>query len=621
MTKSIRLLALLLLCCAAISGCGILSGTEQALWMPKNEIISYTPIDTGKTVLTLGEYAGIDTTQIVEAIEEKFPDVDMVILKNSAGEEPQNYLQIQYEQDTLPDIIFGSSLVQIPGCFYDLSGEAFVSRYHLTALNSMSIDGKLYQIPCADTASGIWYNKTLFEEHGWTVPETREEFYTLCEEISKTGIRAFAPNLKYTSMLHNTTIGLAHDEIFSSVEKINQFSAFIQGEATADGLMEPALQMLQNLSSRKIITAEDFSSSITKTRQALYAGQVAMMPYGLDMDYFYRDEMPDCELGFFGFPTDNPGKRWLRMNTGSTMGIANSSMENPEKKKILLEIFDFLSTNEGQDVITSSLSGVSTVNGYSSNIAKTYPEIDTCLQNGTVFYMLDFGTTELLEMYQQITMGELSINEGIQVLNQFKRNSQPPTCLNVANYGTATETFTVLETSMLIADTMQKATNAQIALLPNLSYFKGNLAQIFKGDILLPERFYIKGLGAEDFLVTYEITGENLKALLEHPYINGTESNILYAFSGLKMEYAPWVSAEENVRKLTLADGSAIEDSATYTVAAWKTSIDDRYVSSIVQEFPELGDNVQLMSTEISAAKTISPPKDGRITLVWDQAE
>lgn len=623
MNKGIRVFVLLTLSCVILAGCGNASTAGQAKspWIPENDIISYERIDFEKTVLTMGEYAGIETNQIAKAIETKFPAVDIVILKNSAGIEPDAYLALQKDQNDFPDIIFSNAKIKAPGFLYDLSGEAFVNRYNLTMLNSMSVDGKLYQIPCADTAFGIWYNKTLFEEHGWAIPETRDAFYDLCDEISKEGIRAFAPNLKYLSILHNLTFGLAHDEIFKNVDDINRINDFTQGEGTADGLMEPVLALLRNLYERKIICEEDFSSSITKTRQALYAGKVAMIPYGLDMDFFYRDEKPDCELGFFGYPTDVPGKRWLRMNTGSMMGVSAASMEDAAKKEILLEIFDYLSTTEGQDIITNSISGVSNVNGYSSKIAKTYPEIDLCLQSGTIYYMDDYGKNDLLEMYQQVAAGQTTVEQGIRVLNNYRKDNAEKNSMFATPIGNAKEPFTVLETSTYIADTMRKTTGAQIALLPNLSYFKGNLARIYAGEITLPQRFYIKGLSEEDCLVTYEITGQNLKALLEHPYINGVESNILYAFSGLKMEYAPWAPEAENVRKLTLADGSPIEDGTTYTVAAWKTGIDERYLSGVVREHPELGDNMQLMQTEISASESIAPAKDGRITLIWDVAE
>lgn len=46
------------------------------------------------------------------------------------------------------------------------------------------------------------------------------------------------------------------------------------------------------------------------------------------------------------------------------------------------------------------------------------------------------------------------------------------------------------------------------------------------------------------------------------------------------MEYAPWRAWDENGIKLTLADGSEVQDDERYTVAAWATSIDETYIAS-----------------------------------------
>lgn len=100
--------------------------------------------------------------------------------------------------------------------------------------------------------------------------------------------------------------------------------------------------------------------------------------------------------------------------------------------------------------------------------------------------------------------------------------------------------------------------------------------------------------------------------------INGGEINAMYAFSGLTMEYAPWRDQNNNVIKLTLADGSEIADDKRYTVAAWATSIDETYIASTLSVHSELGNNTDLVTAAVRHAGTISPPKDHRLTIKWD---
>ena len=58
---------------------------------------------------------------------------------------------------------------------------------------------------------------------------------------------------------------------------------------------------------------DDFSSSLTRNRHALYEGEIAMLPEQLTMFSLYEDERPECEIGFFGYPTDTPVERLMQM--------------------------------------------------------------------------------------------------------------------------------------------------------------------------------------------------------------------------------------------------------------------------------------------------------------------
>ncbi len=44
-------------------------------------------------------------------------------------------------------------------------------------------DGKMYTLPFAKSTEALFYNKTAFEAHGWTVPATWEEVEALCRKI------------------------------------------------------------------------------------------------------------------------------------------------------------------------------------------------------------------------------------------------------------------------------------------------------------------------------------------------------------------------------------------------------------------------------------------------------
>ena len=71
----------------------------------------------------------------------------------------------------------------------DFTSEAWASLIPESRRSSCEYDGKLYGLlPGSASVNTMIYNKTLFEENGWSVPETYEDFKAVCDEILAKGI-------------------------------------------------------------------------------------------------------------------------------------------------------------------------------------------------------------------------------------------------------------------------------------------------------------------------------------------------------------------------------------------------------------------------------------------------
>ena len=584
----------------------------------ENEILVYEPVDFEKNIITVGIYAPCNPEPVELAIDTRFPEVDIVILDQPSIPDIQEYVSHADVQKDLADIIFTGTIKDgavISNIFYDLSAENFTSRYNQAVLNDLSFDGRLYQLPINSSVQGIFYNKTLFEENGWEIPETTEDFYTLCDKISAEGIRPFVPCFKYS--MEGVGLGFANRNIFSTMDKREQYNLFCSGQASCRGVLEPYFTVHKRLYDAGIVIESDFSSSLTKNRHALYAGEIAMLPEQLTMFSLYEDEQPECEIGFFGYPSDVAGERWMQMLSGRSMALSKTSMMDPKKKQILLDIFSFLSTNEGQEALLELFSGLSSVKSAQANLKEEFWDVQRCIENGQIFFANSIGSEFHNQIMQAFLEGGLTQEQAMDQMDDM-HEKEAFSQSTEESIGKAAEEFTILETSCFIADAMRSAAKTEIALIPHRTYYTGNFAKFYEGDVTMLYRFYLRGLGADDCLATYEITGADLKALMEHPVINGEEVNAMYAFSGLAMSYAPWRDKNENVVKLTLADGSEIENDKTYTVAAWSSSIDDSYIASTVAVHSELGKNEDLVAAAVRQAGVIAPSRDHRLTLIWD---
>lgn len=597
-----------------LAACSQPPAPEQSVGA-QNEIVSYQPVEPGKTVVTIGRYTVFSDGPLKAALEEKFPDVQIVTVNAAGTNTIRSYVEEQGKHEDLPDLVFSAMRMGNSEYAYDLSSESFTSRYNLSSLETLGAEGALRQLPINNTVKGIFYNKTLFEKHGWQIPATREELFELCDAISAEGIRPFVPCLKYS--VQEVGLGLSNREVLGTGQKRAQYEAVVKGEASCEGLLEPYYGVLKELYDRGIVVESDFTSSLTKNRQALYAGEIAMIPAELGMYGLYEEENPDCEIDFIGYPTDTPNERWVQMVSGTNLAISQRSMDDPSKRQILLDIVDYLSTNEGQDALFQCFTGISGVKSYQENIRSEFWDVKNCIDKGQVYFADQFGQTSDFETAFEWMRGSMTMDEIIAATDAFEPN-RPTDPVKSAVIGNAAENFTSLETSMLMADAMREATGADAALLLHGTYFKGNSGKLYQGPIDLADRFNLRSVSKSDALTTYEITGTNLKKLMEHPLTDGDEINALYACSGLRMEYAPWRDKDGNVLSLTMADGAPIEDDARYTIAAWATTIDDSYVSSIVQEHSDRGTCVDLMTEYLAEAGTVSPAKDGRIVLNWE---
>jgi raffinose/stachyose/melibiose transport system substrate-binding protein len=60
------------------------------------------------------------------------------------------------------------------------------------ALSLGKVEGSLYSLPHEQETLVLYYNKTVFEEHGWQPPTTTEELMSLSAQIAEAGVIPFA---------------------------------------------------------------------------------------------------------------------------------------------------------------------------------------------------------------------------------------------------------------------------------------------------------------------------------------------------------------------------------------------------------------------------------------------
>lgn len=164
----------------ALAGCGDSSKTSDG--KTKIEMVQYKP----------------EAVKAFEKMEEKFNEThDDIELTIESPNEAMTILKTRFIKEDQPDIIGiggdvnysnfldSDMLVDIS----DFDGLKDIKQSYLDIDKNLEFipeDGT-YAVPYVANAAGILYNKEMFEENGWEIPTTWDEFIELLDTIQASG--------------------------------------------------------------------------------------------------------------------------------------------------------------------------------------------------------------------------------------------------------------------------------------------------------------------------------------------------------------------------------------------------------------------------------------------------
>ena len=136
----------------------------------------------------------------ITAFEQQYPKIELDAVAKSSSTIDQN-IQVALASGHGPDIIVSPGTSNaIPyaaaGYLTDLTSNynegGWNSKLLPWAAQAGQVDGKFVMIPQYYETLVLYYNKTLFEQNGWSVPTNRSELETLAADMEANGITPFA---------------------------------------------------------------------------------------------------------------------------------------------------------------------------------------------------------------------------------------------------------------------------------------------------------------------------------------------------------------------------------------------------------------------------------------------
>jgi raffinose/stachyose/melibiose transport system substrate-binding protein len=210
------------------------------------------------------------------------------------------------------------------------------------ALNMGRVEGTLYSLPQELETIVLYYNKTLFEEHGWTPPKTMDELVALSETIAAAGVipfAGFAGSCQGCNEWYFT-------EFANKVAGPEKVYAALKGEIPwTDPDFVTAMTILKDMvqAGYWMGSVEDYLATEADPAHTVFAqGEAAMNMegtwfYNIEADYFGEGTDHGNEWDWVPFPSAS-GDAIYSIGIGSTQSI-NKNSEHPREAAEYLTYF------------------------------------------------------------------------------------------------------------------------------------------------------------------------------------------------------------------------------------------------------------------------------------------
>lgn len=308
---------------------------------------SFNNNSSGKTVVKMLQYKP-EAVKAFEAIEQRFNEThDDIELKIESPNEAMTVLKTRLIKEDYPDIIGIGGDINYSNfldaeLFMDISdfeGVSDIKPSYMQIEKDLEFipqDG-IYAVPYVANCAGILYNREMFEQNGWEIPETWTEFIELCETIkSTTDINPLYLGYKDTWTIlapwNALAVGIADADICSQVNAGK--TTFAEGYAEVADKVRVLLDYSE--SNPYAYSYNDACTAFARGESAMYTIGSYAVPQILSVN-------PDMNIDSFPFPA-NENEEDNVLNSG--VDLQFSVMKECKNKEAAYEVLRFLYEDE-----------------------------------------------------------------------------------------------------------------------------------------------------------------------------------------------------------------------------------------------------------------------------------
>ena len=563
--KIIRVLLLTAMAAGILSGCG-------------NGKTSREEAAQEKIRIKVQYLCGRMNQDLESVLEDKFPEVDIVT--DELVGDPDYIISKEMEHNIEPDIYLYEGLSHmddkvVADRFYDLSRESFTGNFYLSAVSEcVNEDGGLYFLPGPVYVYGLVYDKTAFNELGLEVPHSYTEFVNLLAKVRAMNLKGtepdendpnaaitvdiepFVPTVKWADMWTFIFDSYIYNDYIKGVDNALWLDKYQQGNESMTGHMEGAAEKLIRLFDDGILSPEFWEMRAPVRTAKLYRYHTSLMTIECQSAIGYNErenaDNPENlhEIGMMPFYTsDEEGSDYLISMPRCYFGMTKKAAQDEAKKNAILEIFSFLSTMEGQDLMIEGGGGeINLLKQSNLTDHPFYDEVRNTFNQGRVITRFNLaGKSAAVEGYMHSTTldlvsGKISVEDWLKEADRVRDEALESKPVEENSYGTCKKMLSVEETAVVVGEAYLHATGADIGIVPCRASF-GMKNRLYEGDItdkaidIITTTRMSVGTVTEDpnhvNMVTVKITGQQLLELLKE------DKDTFVGLAGLDVLYDP----------------------------------------------------------------------------------
>ena len=329
----------------------------------------------GKTEIEFVSYKR-EAVSIFESLMAEFNENnDHIYLNFTSPNDAVTIMKTRFVREDYPDVVAIGGDASYAD-FVDSNILADVSGYPeiMKSVTYVPMDG-IYGVPHIANAAGMLYNKDMFAEKGWDLPETWDEFIDLCETIKAEG--EVLP--LYLGFLDTWTILSPWNSMLVELVPSDHIRKVNAGEAKfADYYREPAEKLLKLLD-----YAEDgpMAYSYEDACTAFARGQSAMFPCGSFAVPQILSANPEMNIGLFAMPaSDNPDDRIIVSGVDLCWNMLAAKEEHRDQ---IYEVIDFLNEPENLQTYCDDQKAIPCIEG-DFTLDPLFDDIQDFLDEGKV---------------------------------------------------------------------------------------------------------------------------------------------------------------------------------------------------------------------------------------------